>query len=241
VVIAGADGRDVRVPAPFVIAADGRRSALAIPLRLTRQPARPRRWAIGAYFSGVQGLGPFGEMHVRRGQYCGVAPVPGDAANVCLVVPGPTRIDDPAALLAQTIAREPAIRDRFAGAAMVDRPVVLGPLAVDARDAGMDGLLLAGDAAGFIDPMTGDGLRFAIRGGELAAEAVLAALSGRQARPHVALRRARRREFAMKWRFNRAVRRLVAIGATVEAAGLVAAAAPWALRRAIRFAGDVPA
>jgi flavin-dependent dehydrogenase len=30
-------------------------------------------------------------------------------------------------------------------------------LAVDVRDAAMDGLLLAGDAAGFIDPMTGDG------------------------------------------------------------------------------------
>jgi 2-polyprenyl-6-methoxyphenol hydroxylase-like FAD-dependent oxidoreductase len=28
---------------------------------------------------------------------------------------------------------------------------------------------LAGDAAGFIDPMTGDGLRFAVQGGELAA------------------------------------------------------------------------
>ena len=39
--------------------------------------------------------------------------------------------------------------------------------------AGCPGLLLAGDAAGFIDPMTGDGLRFALRGGELAAEAAL--------------------------------------------------------------------
>ena len=33
----------------------------------------------------------------------------------------------------------------------------------------ISGLLLAGDAAGFIDPMTGDGLRFAVRGGVLAA------------------------------------------------------------------------
>ena len=42
--------------------------------------------------------------------------------------------------------------------------VILGPLAVDAVAAEMPGLLLAGDAAGFIDPMTGDGLRFAFRG-----------------------------------------------------------------------------
>ena len=44
------------------------------------------------------------------------------------------------------------------------------------RRAGVPGLLLAGDAAGFVDPMTGDGLRFAVRGAELAADAALAAL-----------------------------------------------------------------
>ena len=86
VVIAGRDGRDVRVPAPLVIAADGRRSRLALPLGLARHPRRPRRWAIGAYFEDVAGLTSFGEMHVRRGRYLGVAPRAVRAcANVCLV------------------------------------------------------------------------------------------------------------------------------------------------------------
>ena len=57
---------------------------------------------------------------------------------------------------------------------------VLGPLAVNARAAGCPGLLLAGDAAGFVDPMTGDGLRFALRGGELAAQAALDELASGQ-------------------------------------------------------------
>jgi geranylgeranyl reductase family protein len=239
VVLAGRDGRDVRVPAPLVIAADGRRSRLALPLGLSRQPRRPRRWAIGAYFSDVTGLEPFGEMHVRRGHYLGVAPVPGGLANVCLVVPRRADLSDPAEVLRQAIAREPAVRERFAAARMTAAPVVLGPLAVDASAAGMNGLLLAGDAAGFIDPMTGDGLRFAVRGGELAAAAALAALDG-LAQPHRRLARVRAREFAAKWRFNRALRRLVGAGLSVRAAGFVAAAAPWVLQRAIRFAGDVP-
>jgi flavin-dependent dehydrogenase len=241
IVMVGRDGQDIRVPAPWVIAADGRRSALAIPLGLTRQPKRPRRWAIGGYFAGVEGLQAYGEMHVRRGHYLGVAPIPGAIANVCLVVAEPRNMDDPGALLEQTVERDAALRDRFAKAALISRPVVLGPLAVDARDAGMDGLLLAGDAAGFIDPMTGDGLRFAVRGGELAAEAVLATMAGRVTRPHVALREARRREFAAKWRFNRTLRRVVSTGVSVELAGLVGFAAPWVLRRTIGFAGDVPA
>ena len=37
----------------------------------------------------------------------------------------------------------------------------------------MAGLLTVGDAAGFIDPMTGDGLRFAFSGAELAAAAAV--------------------------------------------------------------------
>jgi flavin-dependent dehydrogenase len=250
VVLAGRDGRDVRVPAPLVIAADGRRSRLALPLGLARHPRRPRRWAIGAYFDNVAGVTSFGEMHVRRGRYLGVAPVPSGSANVCLVVPRPsarlkadpsTSLDAPSAQLREAIDGDPHLRERFADARMTAPPVVLGPLAVEAPAPGVPGLLLAGDAAGFIDPMTGDGLRFAVRGGELAAQVALAAFAGRLALPHVRLARLRRREFAAKWRFNRTLRVLVSRGMTVELAGLVAAAAPWLLRRTIAFAGDVPA
>ncbi len=74
-------------PARVVIAADGRRSTLALALGLARHPRRPRRWAIGAYFEGVTGFLDVGEMHVRRRHYIGVAPVPGGLANACLVVP----------------------------------------------------------------------------------------------------------------------------------------------------------
>ena len=71
----------------MVIAADGRRSTLAFARGLAHQPARPRRWAIGGYFSGVAGCSTVGEMHVRQGHYIGVAPVPGGLTNVCVVVP----------------------------------------------------------------------------------------------------------------------------------------------------------
>jgi len=240
VIVAGRDGRDLRIPAPLVIAADGRRSRLALPLGLARHPRHPRRWAAGAYFADVAGVSSFGEMHVRRGRYLGVAPVPSGLANVCLVVSRQDGLDDPAALLLAAIQGDAELRDRFASARMVAPPVVLGPLAVDVLVPGAPGLLLAGDAAGFIDPMTGDGLRFAVRGGELAGEVALAAMAGRLAHPYATLGRLRRKEFAAKWRFNRSLRHLVDRGVTIEVAGLVASAAPWLLRRTIAFAGDVP-
>lgn len=249
VILAGADGRDVRIPAPMVIAADGRRSRLAIPLGLARQPAHPRRWAIGAYYDGVADVTTLGEMHVRQGHYIGVASVPfgsgedriaSSLTNVCLVTPRTSVMSNPGALLRDVVAADPFLGERFRDAHAIAPPLVIGPLALDARAAGMPGLLLAGDAAGFIDPMTGDGLRFAVRGGELAGAVALAALAGTVVRPYERLARARRREFAAKWRFNRSLRRIVDHAAMVDLAAAVARLAPWMLRRTIAFAGDVP-
>jgi geranylgeranyl reductase family protein len=229
------------LPARVVIAADGRHSTLAFSLGLAAHPARPRRWAIGAYFENVDRMTSLGEMHVRRGGYIGVAPVPGGLTNVCIVrcmqTPDAT-LRDPEALLRRELARDAALRDRFAAARLVMPPVVLGPLAVDARESAIDGLLLAGDAAGFVDPMTGDGLRVAVQGGELAARAALRALEHGWIGVHRQLARERHDAFATKARFNRTLRHLVGSPAAIRVAGLVASIAPGAVRAVVRHAGD---
>jgi len=242
--------------ARVTIAADGRHSTIAFGLGLARHPRRPRRWAIGAYYenfiNGVRRVsdpppdprltpGVLGEMHIRRGRYIGVAPIPGGLTNVCLVRPsrpGDADLRDPAALLSRELMRDPWLRDRAADARLAAPPVVLGPLAVDATGARLDGLLLAGDAAGFIDPMTGDGLRFAVRGGELAAAAAMRALEHGWTGVHQQHAAARRAEFSQKWRFNRALRALVASPRALDLAAFGARVAPVALRRVIEHAGD---
>jgi flavin-dependent dehydrogenase len=243
-VVVGLGGREREIRAPVTIAADGRRSTLAFGFGLARHPQRPRRWAIGAYYENAGGMSSLGEMHVRPGRYIGVAAVPGGIANVCLVKPfDEKRVGRPpapffAALLAAELAADPLLRARFADARLVQPPVVLGPLAVEVGPTHIRGLLLAGDAAGFIDPMTGDGLRFAVQGGVLAAEAALECLTEGWSEVHERLERARRREFAPKWRFNRALRALVASPRGTEVAGLGARLAPGMLRRVIATAGD---
>jgi flavin-dependent dehydrogenase len=190
---------------------------------------------------GVPSGGTLGEMHIRRGRYIGVAPVPGGLTNVCLVRPSHAAdadLADAAALLTRELARDPLLAARAAGAQLAAPPVVLGPLAVDVAPAAIDGLLLAGDAAGFIDPMTGDGLRFAIRGGELAAGAALDALANGWTGVHARLAAARAREFGRKWRFNRALRALVASPPAIDAAALASRVAPGILRAVIARAGD---
>jgi menaquinone-9 beta-reductase len=238
---AGASGAAHEVRARILIAADGRHSRLAFTLGLATYANRPRRWAFGAYYAGVEGLTACGEMHIRSDGYVGVAPLPGGLTNVCVVRERgswrtePREADD---IVQRAVTCDAALRDRFARACRTTPVTVLGPLAVEAHAAGVPGLLLAGDAAGFIDPMTGDGLRFAIRGAELAAACALRELE--TGRPmHGELAAARRREFAAKWRMNRALRRLVASPRSISAAACVASVWPAPFRSLIVKAGDV--
>jgi menaquinone-9 beta-reductase len=241
-VAGGGDQCDLR--ARVVIAADGRHSRLAFNLGLARYPARPRRWAFGAYYDGVDGVSTLGEMHIRADGYIGVAGVPGGLTNVCVVRElgsafRAQRIETDS-LVHLALARDPWLRGRFARARRVTPVSVLGPLAVDSIGSGLPGLLLAGDAAGFIDPMTGDGLRFAIRGGELAAAAALRELeSGWPG--HDELAAARRREFAGKWRINRALRALVASPRALSVATAIGSRWQAPVRRLVAVAGDVNA
>jgi flavin-dependent dehydrogenase len=141
-------------------------------------------------------------------------------------------------LLKREIDAEPMLRDRFSGRQPIRPPTMLGPLAVDATGEETDGLIFAGDAAGFIDPMTGDGLRFAIRGGELAAQAALGALEHGWSGLHQRLSADRRSEFGAKWRFNRWLRATVASPLALKGATVGARLAPGVIRALIAHAGD---
>jgi len=246
VVGAGATSHELR--AQLVIAADGRASRLASSLGLSSFAQRPRRWAFGAYYTGVDGLTDRGEMHVRHDGYIGVAPLPGGIVNVCCVralhrvrsgtTSGTSRTEHPEAVLEAAILADTRLRGRFARATRVSPVTVLGPLAVDARASGCPGLLLAGDAAGFVDPMTGDGMRFAVRGGMLAAEYALRELEGGQPQ-HGHLRGARHREFSRKWLINKGLRALAASPRGVALAARVSAHWELPVRSLITLAGDV--
>jgi len=67
----------------------------------------------------------------------------------------------------------------FAGATRLGSRVSMGPLAHDVRRASVPGAVLVGDAAGFLDPFTGQGVFLALTGAEHAAAAIVASLHDR--------------------------------------------------------------
>lgn len=232
-------------PSRLVIAADGRGSRLARACATVRTPERPRRWAMGVYVEGAHDIAvDVGEMHIRAGRYLGVAPVAGGLANVCLVVnrtEAARSVAAPWAAIRAAVAADPLLGPRLADARPIAPPMVLGPMAVDVAAPVAAGLLLAGDAAGFIDPMTGDGLRLAIVGGVLAADVAHETLSGRLAADTASrvLAHRRARAFRLKWRFNRSLRALVEVPEAVQAATWTARAWPGLVEALVCYAGDV--
>lgn len=216
--------RRVALRARVVVGADGLRSVVARRLGL-RRATPPARVAFAAHFADVAGVGDVGEMHVGRpgAGYVGLGPVGGGVTTVALVLPARAARERAAVLrgggrgdgLAAELDRFPGLHGRFACARLVREVLVTGPFAQWSRHvvAPGGGALLVGDAADFFDPFTGQGLYSALRGAELAADTLVAALAagGRGPLPRTGLApyaAARRRAFAGKW----ALERLIGVG-----------------------------
>ncbi|MBI4169908.1 MAG: NAD(P)/FAD-dependent oxidoreductase [Acidobacteria bacterium] len=171
------------VRARAIVGADGRNSFVARRLGLRRAEPRHRKWAVMGHFLGVESPADHGEMIVTSYGYCGINPLPGGLANVCVVVdpaamrrpiPGGARLRD---FFQERIADHPLTRRRMARAEPAGSLRATGPMACRAARSVADGVLLVGDAAGFYDPFTGEGIAMALRGTEMAAEVLLEALS----------------------------------------------------------------
>ena len=77
---------------------------------------------------------------------------------------------DVASSLPEVFAQHPALRERSRNWTLLSDPVSTSPLIFRDPQPERDGVLMAGDAAGFVDPFVGDGISLALRSGSLAAQ-----------------------------------------------------------------------
>jgi menaquinone-9 beta-reductase len=199
-----ASGRTTSVRARLVIGADGRSSVVAERLGC-RSTHRLRRMALVTYVTGLLDCRERGEIFVDPPDYAIINPLAEGRANLSVVVPVADvapysdRLD---LFFAARVKHLPHLARRLAGAERVEPVRALGPLAVRVARPEVDGVLLVGDARGFYDPFTGEGVFTALRGAELAAEtAVRAIRSGDVSGPALAAyERARANAFRAKER-----------------------------------------
>lgn len=195
--------RDLRVR--FVVGADGLRSTVARELGGVR-PGPRRRIALVQRVRAPRGPARTGELRLGDDGVLGLAPVGRGRYNLTLVVPR-------SAAPAVSRSREGYFRRRVRGYGLeawlgeiepASEIEVTGPFEVKPERLTVPGALLVGDAAGYFDPLTGQGIFRALATSRLAARSILRSLDDPG------------REAAALHRYRGEARRLLAPGRRVQ-------------------------
>jgi geranylgeranyl reductase family protein len=183
----------------WLIGADGARSRVSQRIGVERGVGMPRRLGLVAHYEGVADLVEHGEMHVGRGWYVGLAPLAGDRLNVGMALPLDGDRRPAEERFAAGIDGIPAVAERLRGRARLTPILGASPIGHRVRRAAGRGWMLVGDAAGFIDPFTGEGIYRALRSARAAAEALEELDDGASARYLAARRSAFAAKDALTW------------------------------------------
>src|SRR5207302_7842953 len=152
--------------------ADGLHSIVARRVGMRRAVCWPRRLGLVAHFEGVSWQEDYGRLLVGRRGYVGIAPLDDSGlVTVGLVRSLPRgRLGSAAAALEAGLADYPEQSARLKSGRLASAVLGVGPLATSVRTCAGPGFALVGDAAGFFDPFTGEGIFRALRSAELLAE-----------------------------------------------------------------------
>jgi menaquinone-9 beta-reductase len=179
----------------WLIGADGARSRTAQRLSVELGVGAPRRLGLVAHYEGLPELVDHGEMHVARDWYVGLAPLSGNRLNVGMALPMDGARQSAEERFQAATEGIPAVAARLRGLKRLTPIRGASPIGHRVRGFAGRGWMLIGDAAGFIDPFTGEGIFRALRSARAAAEALAA---GDDDGAAIRYRLARREAFSAK-------------------------------------------
>jgi menaquinone-9 beta-reductase len=173
-----------------IINASGRWSNFSEPL--SNGNGQPKWIGLKAHF--VEADPPSSvDLYFFEGGYCGVQPVylqstdddeslrKASRINVCAMVRA-----DIAASLSEVFLQNSALHERSRIWQPLTSQTSTSPLLFRRPEPVRANVLLAGDAAGFVDPFIGDGISLALRSGTLAAQSLLPFFAGQRTLPEAA-------------------------------------------------------
>lgn len=236
------DGATRELRARVTIGADGVHSRVAKDLGVQRASRWLDRLALVARFSGVTPRAA-AEVHFVRRAYFAATTVDDGTFHLNLLVDRATLRDrdgDVDTFVREHVAQAPELERRLVGAERLGPWRGIGPLAFTTTRQSCDGAALVGDACGYVDPLTGEGIYFALHGARSLAQSIEESFAD-PARARAAMRgyeRRRRREVGPRMLLAAAIQRGLRSEAVVRAAVRRLAAWPRLCDLLVNLTGD---
>lgn len=207
--------------APFVVGATGRNARLfrakafstkaylndklnvdeKMKIEYSKRESTPRYVGFKAHFSNVRNYDGAVELHSYDGGYCGVGAIENGLVNVCALAKYTTVAGrSPDEFWHWQLEQSASLRARIGGATPVFPWLATANVFFGRRAPVENGVFNCGDSAGYIHPLTGNGMAMAARAGELAAACLSCAIRGEISSTDAAelYARAWNREFAAR-------------------------------------------
>ncbi|UII20174.1 NAD(P)/FAD-dependent oxidoreductase [Fulvivirga ligni] len=171
--------------APLIIGADGAQSVVAKQLAEQRLDKKHHSGGLRVYYEQIEGFTSDNkiELHFFKNilpGYLWIFPLPNGKANVGLGMLSSVISSKKINLkevLKELLSNHPSLKERFSTSKPLESIKGFGlPLGSKKRSVSGDNYLLTGDAAGLIDPFSGEGIGNALRSGRFAADHALLCL-----------------------------------------------------------------
>ena len=181
----GANGQTYHIHAPVTMDCSGRERIAALRDGWYQRDPKLNKLSIWSYWRGAKrdpGIdeGNTTVAYVEGRGWFWYIPLKNDIVSLGIVAEKDYLFNgskDPAEIMAREIQRNVWIRDHIASGTQFGEYWVTSEFSYRSRHPAADGLVLAGDAFAFLDPVFSSGVFFALKSGELAADAVDAALT----------------------------------------------------------------
>jgi len=216
--VAGVRGRDdSKAPfefrAPVVVDAGGRNSVSLRRFGLKKKSRGSSKIALAAHWTTAHPLKKYCTMHISHPGYTGTAPTGEGQANVVLVVDqkslqGQNDLHD---FYVRTVLKNPLRQNLLGKSEVAEKVRTVDSLAFSVRPPQIGGLVLVGDASGFIDPFTGEGIYLSLRSAQMAGEVIDACFKRNDfSRDALAVyEQKRKKEFNKKFLLSKIFQRLI--------------------------------
>ncbi len=185
IVRATVDNTDYEYSAPMIVGADGDKSIVRKQFLSANELSKSYAVGLRGYYHGVAGTAPDNNLELfflpeLMPSYLWIFPLPNGRANVGVGIASAQLREQKINLREQmlnAIKNNPQLAPRFVNAQLEDKIKGWGlPLALQPEQMSGHNFILTGDAAGLIDPFTGEGIGNALYSGMLAADAIKTAI-----------------------------------------------------------------